>query len=54
MNKILVSLSPAQQQAYQWAKEQNYQSIAAQYAKTLAEAVEVLAVRLEVSVEPKP
>lgn len=32
-------MNPEQQKAYEWAKNQNYQSVAAQYAKTLADLI---------------
>lgn len=38
MNELTVG----QKQAYEWAKKQDYQSVAAQYAKQLAEAVDIL------------
>lgn len=42
-------MNAEQQQAYEWAKNQNYQSVAARYAKTLAGAVDDLQAQLTAS-----
>lgn len=39
-------MNDEQQQAYDWAKNQNYQSVAARYARTLTTAVDDLQSRL--------
>lgn len=36
----LTEMTQEEATAYQWAKAQNYQSVAAQYAKTLANYIE--------------
>lgn len=40
-------MTPEQKQAYDWAKNQNYTSVAAQYAKVLAGLVDELQDELE-------
>lgn len=53
MNHITENLSLEQQRAYKWAKEQNYQSVASQYAKALAEAIDSLVAQLESKLDPQ-
>ena len=40
-------MTPEQRQAYEWAKNQNYTSVAAQYAKTLVGLVDELQAEIE-------
>lgn len=40
-------MTPEQKQAYEWAKKQNYTSVAARYAKVLADLVDELSTRNE-------
>lgn len=40
-------MTPEQKQAYKWAKNQNYTSVAAQYAKVLAGLVDELQVEID-------
>lgn len=40
-------MTPEQKQVYEWAKEQNFQSVAARYAKILAEMIEDLIAQVE-------
>lgn len=46
-------MTPEQKQAYEWAKNQDYQSVAARYAKTLASLVDELHKSLEPEVARK-
>lgn len=40
-------MTPEQKQAYEWAKNQNYTSVAARYAKVLADLVDELSTNNE-------
>ena len=40
-------MTDEQRQAYEWAKNQDYQSVAARYAKTLAGLVDELQAKIE-------
>jgi len=42
-------VNPEQKVAYEWAKSQNYQSVAARYAKTLADLIDSLTAQLSES-----
>lgn len=41
-------MTPEQKQAYEWAKNQNYSSVAARYAKALAEYIDLLEHQLSI------
>lgn len=40
-------MTPEQKQAYEWAKNQSYNSVAARYAKLLAEAIDELGKQIQ-------